>query len=86
MLVNASFFTLRLVSGFDTGVYMLRDSYIAIRQKMIAANVSGAAIASEKGWSRSYVSHVITGRSKNREVRAAIASKLGCAVTDLWST
>jgi transcriptional regulator with XRE-family HTH domain len=63
---------------------MFTNKGINIKLMMLQAGVTGAEIARENNCSRSYISHVVTGRSENKEIREAIASKIGCDVLDLW--
>jgi lambda repressor-like predicted transcriptional regulator len=62
---------------------MLKPS--KIRSLIIETGTSGAAIARTIGVDRSYVSHVIKGRSRNKRVRQAIASAIGLKMSDIWS-
>jgi lambda repressor-like predicted transcriptional regulator len=55
-----------------------------IRSLIVEAGTSGAEIGRSLGFTRSYVSHVIKGRSKNRVVREAIAAAIGKRVSEIW--
>jgi lambda repressor-like predicted transcriptional regulator len=61
---------------------MLKARTIKIR--LLEKGISQVDIGRSVGVVRSYVSHVIAGRSKNRIVREAIAQAICMNVADIW--
>jgi lambda repressor-like predicted transcriptional regulator len=55
-----------------------------IKIKLLQAGITSASIAKQQGWTRAYISHIISGRSKNKEARNAVAAAIGCDVKEIW--
>ncbi|GAB62695.1 MAG: HTH domain-containing protein [Candidatus Jettenia sp.] len=55
-----------------------------IRIEFIKRNISGAEIGRRMGVSRVAVYQVITGKTKSKRLRKAIADAIGMRVEDLW--
>lgn len=61
---------------------MLKARTIKIR--LLEKGISQSEIAVRTSVVRSYVSHVIAGRSKNRRIRKAIADAIGIKMSEIW--
>jgi transcriptional regulator with XRE-family HTH domain len=55
-----------------------------IKLLLLLSGTSEAEIARNLGLNRASISMVVTGKSKSRRVREAIAIALDAKVTDLW--
>jgi len=71
-----------LILGYSFN--MLKTSAIEIRKLMLSMSITSAEIARECNVSRSYISHVVSGRAKSERIRQIIASKLGKGIDELW--
>lgn len=63
---------------------MMTSGSKKIRIRLIEAGLTGALIARTAGVHRTAIYHVIEGRSRSPRLRKAIASALGCGISDLW--
>lgn len=72
------------LSAYIDSTQVERNTAVIIKRKMLQSGVTTTSIAKQHGCSRSYISHIITGRGKNFLARVAVANAIGCDVEELW--
>ena len=62
----------------------ITEKTMKIKVEMLKKRLSGADIARKAGVDRSAIYHVISGRSKSKKLRQAIADALGMSYNEVW--
>ena len=62
----------------------ITEKSMKIKVEMLKKRLSGADIARKAGVDRSAIYHVISGRSKSKKLRQAIADALETSYEDIW--
>lgn len=63
---------------------LMMNVKVKIKIEILKKGTSGAAIARKVGVDRTAIYHVISGRSKSKRLRKAIAEALDMTVLELW--